>query len=97
MKTAEERIKKLHKRAAELKRQRDKRYLTGFGSASVFLAVMLAVAIMQTDELFHSVTDGEYVGSSLLSESTGAYVLVAVAAFFIGVIITAVLIRYRRK
>ena len=97
MRTSEERIEQLHRRADVLQRQRSRWQLAGLGSASVFFAVMLTTMIVQEGKLSHSVTGGQYTGSSLLSDSAGGYVIAAVIAFFVGVIITAAIFRYRRK
>ena len=50
-----------------------------------------------TDRTPESAVEGQFTGASMLSESAGGYVLIAVIAFFAGVIITAVLLRSRRK
>lgn len=97
MRTAEERIEKVHRRVKALERQRVKQQLAGFGSASAVLVVVLAVVMQRVGGLSISVTEDPYAGSSLLSESAGGYVLAAVIAFFIGVILTVVCLRYRRR
>ncbi len=97
MRTAEERIRRLHSRAAELERSRDRRQIACLGSASVFFAILLSVMIAQTNDLEYSVMGDAFTGSSLLNESTGGYVLVAVIAFFAGVAVTAIIFRCRRR
>ena len=100
MRTEEERRERLRQRAAVLQRQRNRRQLAGFGSASAFLMVLLMASLVQMGVLsngFHSVTDGGLAGSSLLGESAGGYVLAAVIAFFAGVIVTALCLKYRKR
>ena len=97
MRTPEERISELHKRAGQLRRQKDRRQIAGLGGVSAFFAVLLTSALVQADGLPQSVSEGQFTGSSLLSEATGGYILAAVLAFFAGVIITVVIFRYRRK
>lgn len=97
MRTAEERIKKLHKRANELERQRSERQMMGLGGVSAVLATVLLTVMIRMDALTNSIDSGQFAGSSLLSESAGGYVLAAVIAFFIGVILTAVIFRYRKR
>ena len=97
MRTAEERISKLHKRAEQLQRQKDRRQIAGLGSMSAFFAVLLTAILFQEVGLSQGVSEGQFTGSSLLSDVAGGYVLAAVLAFFAGVIITAVIFRYRRK
>lgn len=98
MRTPEERIGQLHTRAAELKRRRNGRQLTGLAGMSAFLAILLMTVILQTGGLSQqSTADDQFAGSSLLSESAGGYVLAALIAFFAGVILTAVICRHRSK
>lgn len=97
MRSEEDRIQRLHRRTAQLKRQRRRHQLAGLGSASAFLMVLLAALLLQTNELSPSIPEGGYTGSSLLGESAGGYVLAAVIAFSVGVIITALVFRVRRR
>ena len=97
MRTTEERIEKLHRRAEQLERQRNRRQLMGLGGLSAGLAVLLLAVMIRMDVLTNSIDGSRYTGSSLLSESAGGYVLAAVFAFFIGVILTAVIFRYRKR
>ena len=97
MRTDTERISRLHTRARELKKKKDRLSLTLSGGASALLTVLLITAMLRTDKAYQSVSGSGFTGSSLLSESAGGYVLAAVIAFFIGVIITAVIYRYRKK
>ena len=96
MRTAEERIEQLHRRANVLQKQRNRRQIAGFGGASAFFAVLLTAAMVQTGTLANTITGNDFTGSSLLGESTGGYVLAAVIAFFVGVILTAAIFRRRR-
>ena len=97
MRTPEERISELHKRAAQLQKQRDRRQIAGFGSLSAFFAVLLTAVLFQEIGLSQSASEEQFTGSSLLSEAAGGYALAAVLAFFAGVVITAVIFRYRKK
>jgi len=96
MRTSEERIEQLHRRADALQKQKARRQLYGLGSMSVFFAVLLTAIIVQSDKLSHSITEGQLTGSSLLGDGAGGYVLIAVIAFFVGVILTAILIKKKR-
>lgn len=97
MRTQDERILKLHNRAKELKKQKEMRGLAISGSVSVFFAVLLVAVMLRTDSIYQSIAGSGFTGSSLLSENAGGYVLAAVAAFFIGVIITAIIYKCRKK
>ncbi len=96
MRTTEERIELMHMQAKAMERGLAKRRLAGLGSVSVFLAAVLLTVIYQLNGLAVSISD-DSTGSSLLSENAGGYVLAAVIAFFIGVIITSLIFRYRNK
>ncbi len=97
MRTAEERLELLQRRAALLQRERDKRSLTGWGLSSVGLMAALVVLITALDPVAHGLTGSGSTGAALLSDSTGGYVLVGVIAFMVGVALTAWLIRRRKK
>ena len=97
MRTTEERIELMHIRAKEMKRDVSRRRLAGFGSASALLLVVLFAVMWQMNGFAVSISNDPFTGSSLLSENAGGYVLAAVIAFFIGVIITALIFRYRNK
>jgi len=97
MKSAEDRIRMLHKRAAELERQKRRVQMTGWGSASAFLSVLLLMMVWQAGSMSCPVTSSPYVGSSMLGENAGAYVLVAVVAFAAGVAITVTLQKNRNR
>lgn len=96
MRTDEERVQFLHRRAKELKRKRDRDRLAVFGSLSASLMVLLVALIRGLSGTLRPIVGGELAGASMLSEGAGGYVLAAVAAFTAGVLVTAV-IYYRRK
>ena len=96
MRTSEERIALLHRRSAQLKRERDRKALRGFGGVSAALFSLLLVCMVRINGV-SGVAGGGMTGSSLLDESAGGYVLAAIIAFFGGVIITSVIYRRRKK
>ena len=93
MRTDEERIAILHKRAEKLEAQ--KKMCLG-GSASGALLILLLAVIVKIDVPLQSILDGSMAGSSLLGESAGGYVLVAVVSFAAAVCITVYCLRKRR-
>jgi len=97
MRTAEEQLRRMHMRAAEIKRQEDRSRLRALGSLSGVLLVCLVVVMQQLQSLHHEILTGQSTGSSLLDESAGGYVLAAVIAFLAGVIITAVIYKKRNR
>ncbi len=97
MRTPEERLERLHSRAAALRRQREKRALQGWGAASAGLFAVLVGMTALLDPTAHGLGQSGSAGATLLSESAGGYVLVGVIAFMAGVALTAALIRRRKN
>ena len=97
MRSAEERLTRMHERAAAIKKQEDRNRLRILGSLSAGLMVCLVVAMQQLQSMHHGIFASQSTGSSLLDDSAGGYVLAAVIAFIAGVAITAVIFRYRKK
>ena len=96
MKTEQERLARMHRRARELQRRQDRSLLRIWGGVSMglFLCLLGLTAAFSTG---HGLAGEMLSASSLLSDSVGGYVLTGVLAFTLGVILTAELIRYRRK
>ncbi len=92
MRTDKERILLLHKRARKLK---DQNMLKIWGSVSAGLLAVLLAVIVEIDVPLQSVLSSGYAGSSLLGESAGGYVLVAVISFIAAVCLTVYCIRKR--
>ena len=92
MRSNVERIEIMHKRAEKLRRQRNKRLMVGSVSVGVTLFAALIVASVVLDARHAEPAGTTFAASSLLSESIGGYVMVAIVGFMIGVAIT-VLIR----
>ena len=101
MGTADERIKRLYARANELRRRKrqNQTILAGCISFILLCALLLFMipAISDAQNVLPGSRSGMFTGASLLSISTGGYVLVAVIAFVLGVVITSVLIRHKDK
>ena len=97
MRTAEEQLNRMHQRAAEIKREEDKSRLRALGSLSGGLLVCLVVVLQQLQSLHHAILTGQSTGSSLLDDYAGGYVLAGVIAFIAGVVITAVIYKYRDR
>lgn len=97
MRTAEERLELLHKRAEDLNRRKAGRTLSALGGLSTGLFALLLAVTLQLSGATHSTLSGQFSGASLLADSVGGYVLSAVAAFVAGVAVTVFLIRRRMK
>ena len=78
-----------------MKKQQEKQKLTIWGSVSGALAVFLIVLTIQLVGSSHAIGYSGLSGSSMLNESAGGYVLVAIAAFAAGVVLTTLIRRYR--
>lgn len=96
MRSNEERIRLMHERAAGLQRKKDRGRLITAGSISTALFAVLLSLTLYLQGLT-GYTDGQFTASSLLSDSAGGYVLVAVIFFMLGVVISVALIRYQRR
>ena len=97
MRTSEERIKQMHKRADEMQKKHDKRVLAGMGSLSALLGIVLIAFSVYTIGAQGAITDAAMAGSSLLTENSGGYVLVAVASFSAAVLATSAILKARLK
>lgn len=93
----DERIEKMHARACEIKKARERKINTALQVSSVLLFACLITVMSSLKGLYMPVEPGGNTGSSLLDSSAGGYVLVAVLAFALGVVLTLVLTRRNRK
>ena len=97
MKSAEERIILMHRKANVLRKKRDHALLLIWGTASVclflcFLSVMTPLCLTG-----HGLAEATATASSLLSDSAGGYVLIGVIFFMVGVLTTVFFIRKRGR
>lgn len=96
VKTAEERIESLHERMEERRQKRERRKTGLIGTCSAFMAVFLVLSILG-GATHNGGTAGMFSGSTMLFDSAGGYVLVAVIAFMLGATIVVLLIRQKNK
>lgn len=94
MRSDEERIRILHKRAGRLY---SRRMVSIWGSVSFCLLAALITLITGIGLPFQSVASNGFAGSSLLGEGAGGYVTVAVISFVAAVCITAYLMNRHRN
>ncbi len=97
MTAAQERLERVHQRAARMQHARDRRGLVLSAAASVFLLVCLLASAAGISRTPRGIGEAEYTASALLFESAGGYVLVGVVAFMAAVIITVLCLRYSAK
>ena len=93
--TSEERIASLHTRMDALRERKERRTTAGLGAGCAALAVCLVWLICSEGTGGSGGTAGLYSGATMLFENAGGYVAIAVAAFMIGAVITAVLLKKR--
>ena len=93
--TAGERVAALHLRMAALRERRERRKTAALGAGCAWLAACLTALIFSGSH--PGGTAGAYTGAAMLFEDAGGYVLSAVLAFMLGVIVTVVCIRYKSK
>ena len=96
MRTSEERLTLLHDRADALKKEKERNLVRGLSGACIMLALGLVAVIGIFGNSGGGVIGEGFAGSSMLSESAGAYVLVAVIAFIAGAAVT-LLVRWHKK
>ncbi|MBE5870688.1 MAG: hypothetical protein E7294_05465 [Lachnospiraceae bacterium] len=100
MSTTEERIERIHERAKERRQEKRRRLLQIERTAAVALSVVLVFMIGFFGS--HSaggaagvVVNAGYAGASMLTSAVGGYVLIAIIAFLLGVIVTALIKQHR--
>ena len=98
MMTAGERIMALHTRMASLQRKKERRKTAALSAVCTVLSLCLIVMVFGFGTL-PGRTAGMYSGAMMLYENAGPYVIVALAAFTAGVVITVILLqdRFRRE
>ncbi len=92
-----ERIELMHKRAYILKRNRDRNLLRASGAVSGVLLVLLLAVALHFDRKIDTGPGGLYTASSLLASDFGAFVLVGVVAFALGVLLTVVIKKHLKR
>ena len=92
MRNSEELVTSLHLRMLQKRQKREKRVTSVIGAAWAGLMLCL-VALVFGGSLHPFGTADVYSGASILFENAGPYVLVAIAAFMAGVVITVLIKR----
>ena len=97
MMTTEERLISLNTRMHARRRQKERRKTAALCSACAGLSLCLVLLVFGEGKAHAGGTAGQYSGTTVLFESAGGYVLLAIVAFMAGVIITTALIRKRNS
>lgn len=93
MRTQEEYLRDIHKRAAKMRQARERRRTAAWSAVCVMLTVLLVAETVTP----HAPDTGLLTGTSLLATETGGYVLTAVVAFMLGVAVTVLLRRSQER
>ena len=96
MRTAEERITALHSKMEARKAAHERNGTAAIGAGCVLLAAFLFLMIFGGSP-HPGGAAGMYSGAAMLFDDAGGYVLAAVAAFMIGVVVTAAIIGIRKR
>lgn len=95
--TTEEALTEILRRREQLVSQRNRHTLRVLSGAASIILSALMVAITLLPNGVSSAPAGTVYGSFLLSAEAGGYVLAAVIAFVLGVCVTLLSLRYRRR
>ena len=96
MDNTERRVKLVKRQIRKRQRRQAECCICGLSVLCVLLSFFLSAVIEKKNGHMQVYVSGMY-GSVLLREGAGGYVLLAVAAFTVAVIITTVYVRYRKK
>lgn len=97
MRTAEERLALLHRRADLLEKKKELALVRLLGGTSGGLAVCLLALFTLFGQGGHGIASSGYAATSLLSEHAGGYVLAALIAFALGVVVTLLILRGKSR
>lgn len=97
MKSSAERLDLMHQKAQTMRRKRDRMSFALSGTLCTVLLLSLFAVILRYQELSPNVPEKLYTGSSLMSDGAGGYILVALIAFMLGVVITVILKKQQKK
>ena len=96
MQNSEGLVSSLHLKMLQRRRKREKRRTSAIGAVCAGLTLCL-VALVFGNGLHTVGTAGVYSGAAMLFENAGAYVLTAILAFMLGVVVTVILLRRRKQ
>ena len=92
----EKRVREIRRRTRRYRRQHENRVLSSLAAFSLFL--LAGIGVLLQDAQMHSIsTVAEGYSSVLLRENAGAYIVVGVAAFVMGVTLTVLCIQYNKR
>lgn len=90
------RVREIHRRVRLKQARRETRFLSGLSTLCLFLLAEIRLLLHQVQSPGIAGVANGY-GSVLLREGTGAYIVVAIAAFLLGATVTILCFRWKRK
>ena len=75
---------------------KERRVNRALGAGSLALLGIIIAVISREQVLYGGTSAGTYTGSTFVLQNAGSYVLLALAAFMLGVVITVLCIRMRK-
>lgn len=93
MRTGEQRINKMHNRAEELQLIEERKNLALWSGSCLIIFGILLHQVIRYSGSPHEISISSMTGASLLDESVGGYLLIAILAFIAGTAITVFLIK----
>lgn len=97
LRTTSERVEAMHERARLLRHARDKTINTVLGALSFLMLTGVILTAAFYGGGLHPVENSGPLGSSLLNEGVGGYVLVGVVSFMTAVVITVLCIKWKMR
>ena len=94
--TNEERVVSLHNKMRERRKMKERRVNRAMGAGSCALLAFIVALISREEVVYGGSSTGTYTGSTFVFQNAGSYVLLALAAFMLGVVITVLCIRMRK-
>ena len=93
-----ERIAQVKERAMRIRRKKGKRAIRGLSTLCLALCCCLVGVLGEVSGGFRSAAEVQgMTGATLLSESAGGYVLVAVISFLVAVVFTLLCVKLRER
>lgn len=90
------RVREIHRRVRRKKRRRERCVRSCLTVMSLLLLISVTTLVRSVQTPGVSTVSGSY-STVLLRDGAGAYILVGIAAFVLGVIVTVLCVRYREK
>ena len=94
---SDEALKKIFEKSKEIRETRERRRITVLATVtSVLACLLIATVVLLKGQTFSEATTSKF-GAFLLPSEAGGYVLVGVAAFILGIVITVCALAYRKR